>query len=137
MAGSERAMISDSQLPKVAAGGCDNWVEKSLGRKIVHPLEQVGLSHITHFNTERLPSMPIHGSGFKDHRKGLWGMFQDGENVGLCVWGGSDGVKPKALSPQPYNAWMTGGHDWEFQGSGPGIRDSLCQSFFERKEFGV
>lgn len=32
-------MISDSQLSKVAAGGSDNWVEKTLGRKIVHPLK--------------------------------------------------------------------------------------------------
>lgn len=49
------------------------------------------------------------------------------------------GVKPKASSPQLYNAWMTDGHDREFKGSGLGIWDSLCQSVFdrEREEFGV
>ena len=51
----------------------------------------------------------------------------------VCVYG----VKPKALPPQLDDTRMTGGHDWEFEGSGPGIWDSLCESVFKRKEFGV
>lgn len=63
-------------------------------------------------------------SGFKDpdSARSCEGCFRMGR---MClserVWGGGDGVKPKALSPQLYNAGMTGGHDREFQGSGLGI----------------
>lgn len=56
-------MISDSQLSKVAAGGSDKWVENTLPSK---KERQVGLSQVTHFTTGCLPSMPIHGSSFKE-----------------------------------------------------------------------
>lgn len=71
----------------MAAGGSDNWAEKTLGREIVHPPKPVGLSHVTHFNTECLPSTPADGSGFKAadiNSIGLRRMFQDGENVFMC-----------------------------------------------------
>lgn len=120
-------MIPDSQLSKVAAGGSDNWVEKTPSRKIVYPLEQVGPFSRYRFNTECLQGMLIHGSGFKEldinSALGCEGCFRM-QRMSLPVCG--DGVKPKALAPQLYNAGMTGDRGWEFQGSGLGFPLSEC-----------
>lgn len=51
----------------------------------------------------------------------------------LCMCGQrADGVKPKPLPPPLNDARTIGRRDQEFEGSRPGIWDSLCQSIFKR-----
>lgn len=54
-------------------------------KKIVHPQDQqVGLSHITRFSTERLLSMLIHGSRYKEPDIDI--VVKDVTGWGECVW---------------------------------------------------
>lgn len=82
--------------------------------------------------------------GLKNSRQGCEGRFRMGrECVSLGVCG--DGVKPKASTRRLYNARMTGGCDWEFQGSWLGFplspltwgaRNLVCNARQELAEHG-